>query len=167
MQVALYKGRKRLFNRITAWWLKGPYSHCELVLGTNHIGQAICASSSFMDGGVRIKHMLLDPAHWDLVDVGDDEAQRAQAWAWLALHRSERYDLLGLLGFVARVLGHDQARWTCSEAVAAMLCIPDPWRFDPCVLGAALAAQARHLPISNPQPASAGFLLPDEAGGNA
>ena len=48
-------------------------------------------------------------------------------------------------------LGHDKTRWTCSEACAAMLDIPDAWRFDPCILKAALTRQ----------PAAAGFFTPD------
>lgn len=136
MQVAFYKGRKRLFNRLTSWWLRGPYSHVELVLGYDEAGQSICASSSMMDGGVRVKHMNLDPEHWDLLPVvGDQES----AWAWLKEHGGTGYDYLGLLGFVARAIGHDQSRFVCSEAVAAMLGVPDPWRFDPCSLHAALS----------------------------
>ena len=156
MQVAFYKGRKRLFNWLTAWWLRGAYSHCELVLGTSPSGLTICASSSFMDDGVRVKHMQLDPKHWDLVDV---DGSTDDAWAWLLQHQGQKYDLLGLAGFVARVLGHDKARWVCSEAVAAMLGIPESWRFDPCSLWAALSRQ-----MSTPhQPASAGFSLPERA----
>lgn len=151
MQVAFYKGRKRLFNRLTAWWLAGQYSHVELILGHDKAGQAICASSSMMDGGVRIKHMRLDPAHWDIVPVGGDVYD---TWHWLAQHEGAGYDYLGLLGFVARVLGHDQGRFVCSEAVAAMLGFPDPWRFDPCSL---------HAAISRQQPAQAGFFTPEES----
>ncbi|KRC36226.1 hypothetical protein [Acidovorax sp. Root219] len=136
MQIAFYKGKTRLFNRLTSWWLRGPYSHCELVLGTSQIGQAICASSSFLDHGVRVKHMTLKPEHWDLVDVAGDVGE---AWAWIRAHEGQGYDLLGLAGFVLRVLGHDQTRWVCSEAVAAMLRRPDAWRFDPCTLWAAYA----------------------------
>ena len=136
MQVAFYKGRKRLFNRLTSWWLRGPYSHVELVLGYDEAGQAICASSSMMDGGVRVKHMRLDPEHWDLVDVsGSADA----AWSWLRKHEGAGYDYLGLLGFVARVIGHSKSRFVCSEAVAEMLGIPDGWRFDPCSLYAAVS----------------------------
>lgn len=83
MKAAFYKGRKRLFNRLTAWWLRGPYSHCELIVGTDLQGRSICASSSFMDGGVRIKAMHLDVEHWDLVEVGGDPAA---AWTWAAEH---------------------------------------------------------------------------------
>ena len=74
MQAAFYKGRKRLFNRLTAWWLRGSYSHTELVLGYDDAGQAICASSSMMDGGVRVKHMTLNPDHWDIVPVSGSTA---------------------------------------------------------------------------------------------
>lgn len=156
MHAAFYKGRTRLFSRLTAWWLRGDYSHCELVLGTDESGMAICASSSMMDGGVRVKHMRLDPAHWDIVPVAGDPAQ---AWAWLLEHEGEGYDYLGLVGFIARVLGHDKERWVCSEAVAAMLGIPESWRFDPCSLRAALPR-----PCAAPdQPAHAGFFTPTES----
>lgn len=135
MQIAFYKDRKRLFNRLTAFWLRGPYSHCELVLGNDHSGAAICASASFLDGGVRIKHMPLNPDRWDLVPVAGDVHD---AWYWLAHHHGEGYDLLGFVGFIYRVLGHSKRRWFCSEAVAAMLGMQDGWRFDPCSLHAAV-----------------------------
>ena len=154
--VAFYKGRKRLFNRLTAWWLKGAYSHVELILGADESGMAICASSSMMDGGVRVKHMRLDPAHWDIVPVGGDPAQ---AWAWLREHEGEGYDYLGLVGFIVRAIGHDKSRWVCSEAVAAMLGIPEPWRFDPCSLHAALSRQTSP-PL---QPAKTGLFTSDES----
>ena len=153
MQVAFYKGRTRLFNRLVSWWLRGPYSHCELVLDTDANGLSVCASSSALDGGVRIKHMRLNPSHWDLVPVSGDVYD---AWNWLAQHAGEGYDYLGLVGFVARVLGHDKARWVCSEAVADMAGMPESWRFDPCSLWAALS---RPTPATNP-PAPAGFFMP-------
>lgn len=137
MQMAFYKGKKRLFNRLTRLWLRGPYSHCELILGTDHNGLAICASSSFMDGGVRIKHMPLNPDHWDIVEVGGDANN---AWHWLYQHLGDKYDLLGFVGFIFRILGHEKSRWVCSEAVAAMIGVPDAWRFDPCSLHAAACA---------------------------
>ena len=155
MRIAFYKGRARLFNRLASWWLRGPYSHCELILGTDHNGLSICASSSMMDGGVRIKHMHLNPDHWDLVPVSGDAHD---AWHWLAQHHGDGYDYLGLVGFIARVLGHDKARWVCSEAVAAMLGLPDAWRFDPCSLWAALSRPSQ----PTTQPAKAGFFTPGD-----
>lgn len=129
LKVAFYKGNKRLFNRLTAWWLAGEYSHCELILGTDENGLSICASSSMMDGGVRVKHMRLDPAHWDIVEV---RADPKLAWAWLEEHEGDGYDYFGLLGFILRPLKQDQTRWFCNEAVGGMLGVEDPWRFDTC-----------------------------------
>ncbi|CAN7520941.1 hypothetical protein LJR074_003664 [Acidovorax sp. LjRoot74] len=161
MRIAFYKGRKRLFNRVTSWWLRGSYSHCELVLGTDAQGRSICASSSFMDGGVRVKHMVLDPAHWDQIEV---MGSVHQARDWLQQHYGRGYDVLGLVGFVARVLGHDKDRWLCSEAVAAMLCMPDAWRFDPCSLWAALTRQPPPDATTNPtRPADAGLFTGEPA----
>lgn len=127
MQVAFYKGTDRLFNRSVSWWLNGPYSHCELVLETVN-GISHCASSSFMDGGVRTKWMALNPEHWDLVDVWADEDE---VYAWIREHKGQGYDILGLAGFVWRPLAGETRRWFCSEAVAAMLGFKHPWRFDP------------------------------------
>lgn len=153
MRIAFYKGRVRLFNRLVSWWLKGPYSHCELVLAMDSNGRYVCASSSALDGGVRIKHMNLNPEHWDMVPVSGDVYE---AWHWLAHHEGEGYDYLGLVGFIARVLGHSKNRWVCSEAVAEMLGMPESWRFDPCSLWAALS---RTVP-SNSQLDKAGFPNP-------
>ena len=42
-----------------------------------------------MDGGVRVKHMTLNPEHWDLLPVvGDKES----AWAWLKEHGGAGYE---------------------------------------------------------------------------
>lgn len=135
MRVAFYKGRTRIFNRVVLWFLRGPYSHCELVLDTRPNGASVCASSSFMDGGVRIKHIDLHPDRWDLVEVPDTPT----AWDWLRAREEEKYDLLGLFGFVWRRQTGEQNKWFCSEACAAMLGFPDPWRFDPMTLKCALA----------------------------
>lgn len=135
MQVAFYKGRTRLFNRVVSWYLAGPYSHCELILSTDANGYATCASASYMDGGVRVKTMRLDPEHWDIVDVPD---AYLSARMWLTQHEDDRYDILGLLGFVWRRQTGDQDKWFCSEAVAAMLGMSQPWRYDPMTLHSAI-----------------------------
>lgn len=135
MQVAFYKGRTRLFNRLVSWYLRGVYSHCELVLWTNDDGFSTCASASFMDGGVRMKSIKLDPDHWDVIDVS---GSLSKAVRWVDDHEECRYDILGLLGFVWRRTPNSGHRWFCSEAVAAMLGMPEPWRFDPMALYSAL-----------------------------
>ena len=141
LQVAFYKGRTRFFNRLVSWWLNGPYSHAELILDTDAGGYAACASSSFLDGGVRLKYMRLDPEHWDLVSVS---GSASAAWAWLEQYEGAGYDYLGLLGFIARAIGHNKSRFICSEAVAEMLGMSDGWRFDPCSLYAVVSYMCKY-----------------------
>ncbi|GAA4425762.1 hypothetical protein [Acidovorax lacteus] len=142
MQVAFYKGRKRLFNRLVSWWLRGPYSHCELVVRIDGAGQASCLSSSFVDGGVRLKCMWLNPEHWDVVPL-PGYVSPSVAYQWAYDHAGAGYDVLGLIGFVWRPQRGAPRRWFCSEAVAAVLGYPEPWRFDPMTLWAALAGRTQ------------------------
>lgn len=135
-QIAFYKSKRRLFNRLVSWYLRGPYSHCELIL-SSYGASSTCASASYMDKGVRVKVMHLDPDHWDIVSVDTD----AIPDAWLRAHKGAKYDVLGLLGFVWRRQTGVQRKWFCSEAVAAMLGLQDPWRFDPMALWAVLSYQ--------------------------
>lgn len=130
MKLAFYRGRHRLFDILVQWWQRCPYSHCELVLRVVD-GQAECASASFMDGGVRVKRIELDAERWDVVEIDGNPLAAA---LWLEDHRGEPYDLLGLLGFVWRPLKGRGRKWFCSEAVAAMLGFPEPWRFDVAML---------------------------------
>ena len=140
LTVAFYKGRKRLFNRLVSWYLRGAYSHCELVTRTDENGVSDCISSSFMDGGVRLKRMRLDPAHWDLVEVDGDPRK---VHYWLDMHEGDGYDVLGLLGFVWRRQKGYQDKWFCSEAVAEALGMQESWRFDPMTLWAALSKRSQ------------------------
>jgi hypothetical protein len=134
MRVAFYVGKTRIFNRLVCWWLNGPISHGELVLSVVD-GVAECASSSYMDGGVRVKKMVLNPEHWVLVPVQGDEAY---ARRWLREHKNDCYDTLGLFGLIARRGPGALDKCWCTEAVAAMLGYDDPWRFDPMTLFVAL-----------------------------
>lgn len=144
MKLAFYKAKDRLFNQAVSFWLRGPYSHVELVLGENAQGDSICLSSSLPDGGVRIKHMPLPLDRWDLVPVTGDVRH---AYEWAAAHMGQGYDLRGLLGFVWRREEGDKDKWFCSELCAAVLGMPEPWRFDPMTLWAAVSAQQ---PLPNP-----------------
>ena len=102
-------------------------------------GTLMCWSSSFMDGGIRRKFIRPDWNHWDMIEVDADRHQVAQ---WFEAREGQRYDLLGLAGFVFRRFADDSKKYFCSEAVAAALGIPEPWRFDPNTLAAALGRRA-------------------------
>ena len=127
LEVAFYKGKHRLFDRAVQWWTRGPYSHTEVILERTEAA-AYCVSSSWRDGGVRGKWIVLDPKRWDIVQTdGDPEAARQ----WLLKHVGKKYDLLGLFGFVWRARRDNPHRWFCSESTAAILGFPEPWRFSP------------------------------------
>lgn len=129
IEMAFYKGRARLFDRLIQWWTRGPYSHCEVATHHSASGAAWCISSSYLDGGVRGKWINLDRDHWDIVPV--PTVDTAAAHEWLAQHAGLRYDLAGLLGFLWRPQTGSRRRWFCSEACAAILGMKEPWRFDP------------------------------------
>lgn len=134
MHAAFYKGRmsgpRGVFNSATCWWLRGPYSHCEWVFS-----DGLCGSASLVDRGVRLKRIALDPTKWDVWPVDVNEAQ---VRAWFEAHEGDPYDVLGVAGFVARVLGHSKRRRFCAEAMAESAGYVDPWRFDPCSLASVL-----------------------------
>lgn len=133
MQIAFYKGTRPglpgVFNRVVRWWTNGPYSHCEIVLQPLDDGMMLCASASNTEGGVRLKAIELDPGRWDLLDI--PSADPSAVRQWFAVHDREGYDFLGLMGFVLRRNDGSKRLWFCSEACAAALEIPDPWRYCP------------------------------------
>lgn len=134
MKVAFYKGTRPgmggLFNRIVRLWLRGPYSHVELVFPNG-----LSASSSFLDGGVRFKLIEFKPDHWDFVEIECDELA---ALRWFQAHEGDAYDLFGIVGFIVRPFKGHKRRWVCSEAIMAALGFEEPWRFDPCSMAAVL-----------------------------
>lgn len=127
-RAAFYKahkpGVKGLYNRLIQWWERGQYSHCELVFS-----DGVAASSSLLDGGVRFKQIVFDPAKWDFINLpaGKESAARQ----WFIDHDGDHYDVIGNLRFIFDFLPDDPAKWFCSEAVAAALGSHDPWRYGP------------------------------------
>jgi hypothetical protein len=151
VRAAFYKatppGVRGLYNRGIQAWTDSPYSHVELIFS-----DGLAASSSFMDHGVRFKYIDFAPERWDFVPLPGFEERDARAW--FEEHRGEGYDLLGNGHFVFAPITGNSERWFCSEACAAALGLPEPWRYDPATLFSVLSR------FSNLQPASAGFLMP-------
>lgn len=129
MRIALYKGKTRLFDRLIQWWTRSEYSHCEIIFSENgSTGESYCASSSVLDGGIRFKWMVLNPAKWDIIEV---EGNVERAFQWFAHRIGTPYDLRGILGCVLRCLPPTEGRWFCSSAIAAALGWPEEWRVVP------------------------------------
>jgi hypothetical protein len=138
IKLIFYKGRTRLFNRAVSDWTRSPYSHCELVAEEHEDGTASCWSSSFQDGGVRLKRMRLHMENWDTLVVPGD---LAAAIRWFEAHEGDKYDWFGLVGFVLRPVTGFKNRQFCSEAIAGARGMHQSWRFDPGTLYAALLDQ--------------------------
>lgn len=123
MKIAFYKGTTKPFNWVVSKWTRGPYSHCEVVFSDGW-----CASSSFLDGGVRFKYIDLDPNHWDIIEVPNiDETMVRQ---WYIDHVGQKYDVRGLAA-VLTPIPEDKIRWFCNESIGAAIGLTNPWRFNP------------------------------------
>lgn len=133
-----------LHHKLVCWWTHGDYSHCELVLGQRIRADGVieyeCASSSWRDKGVRQKWMELPTSKWTIIEVGGDEVY---ARTVLTAHLGEGYDKLAWLGHLWRPIIGSADKWTCSEFVALMLNLYEPWRYDPATLFAVLVSHGR------------------------
>jgi len=85
--------------------------------------RAHIASSSIVDGGVRIRHNVrLNPAHWIALERKLPRDHEAALIDWFVQHKGEGYDLFGAIGSVVPALvRHGNGKWFCTEAVAAAL----------------------------------------------
>jgi hypothetical protein len=129
MKIALYKGRGRTFNRLVSWWTRSIYSHCEVLFDyAPATDQWYCASSSFLDGGIRFKWIKLDPANWDIIDI---DADRLKVYSWFLMNQGRSYDVKGIVGCVIRIIPPSTDKYFCSSAIAAALDYPDHWRVLP------------------------------------
>lgn len=135
MKAAFYKGTRPglqgIYSRAVRWIDRGPYSHAELVFS-----DGLSASASYIDGGVRLKRIDYNPAHWDLIDL--PQSLEPYARAWFESRLGAPYDLMGNVRFVLPWLADSERGWFCSEALAAALGWAEPWRFGPNGLSALL-----------------------------
>lgn len=137
MKVAFYTatrpGWQGLYSRLVRWIDKGRFSHCEVIFS-----DGMCASASYLDGGVRFKRIEFDESHWEIIEVDADESR---ARDWFISHEGDAYDLIGTARFLFGLIPQNPNRWFCSESVAAALGKADAWRFGPCGLYADLAGK--------------------------
>ena len=135
---------KVLHHKLVCWWTHVDYSHCELVLGQRIRDDGVieyeCASSSFRDKGVRSKWMELPTSKWTIVEIDGDYIY---ARAVFNVHIFQGYDRLAWLGHLWRPITGSPDKWTCSEFVAYMLNMYEPWRYDPATLFAVLVSHGR------------------------
>lgn len=133
--LACYHGRAskrwhRVCDGITKFFTRGKYSHCEIAVHL-HGNRYKCYSSSYRDGGVRVKVMALDDSKWHLVPLDITPKQVRQ---YFGATRGAGYDLIGALGCVAGLRQHPY-KYFCSEwCFNAVTGTQDGWRVSPVLL---------------------------------
>lgn len=125
---AFFKGTRPgipgLYNRLGRFMDHGPYSHCELVFSNGMSG-----SSSFMDGGVRLKYIGYTSGDWDFVEL--PKHKETEALRWFIEHRGAKYDIRGNINAAFGWVVDSSDKWFCSESMAASLGLVNPWRHKP------------------------------------
>ncbi|MEN9885692.1 MAG: hypothetical protein RL758_270 [Pseudomonadota bacterium] len=142
MKVALYKGTRPgaagLYNRAIRAVTGQQYSHVELVFSDGMSG-----SSSFMDGGVRLKPInYTTQANWDFIDLPEGRFNEAAAREWFHVHARQGYDLPGAFHFFLALFPDDPNLWFCNEAVGASLGIEHPAMYHPGTFAALVRSMA-------------------------
>lgn len=142
-RIAFYKGTRPgiegLYSRAVRVWTRSPYSHCEF-----NFSNGSSASSSFLDGGVRIKDIEYNPDNWDFIELPEEIETECKYFIYSNLGKP--YDILGNLGFILPTLdpasnSRMKPKYFCSEILAAALGFERPELFSPGLLYYALKRQ--------------------------
>lgn len=124
-------------------------THVEGYYGANDEGQAVIASASLRDGGVRVKSAALDPANWVAIDVPCWDAK--SSLDFILAHVGEKYDIRGAVATVF-LSGQDADRWFCNEIVGASVGLISSDTFGPAQFMAIALSMpgARLVPVPQP-----------------
>lgn len=130
MKIAFYKGTKTglsgIYNKGVRWIEDGSYSHCELLFSNG-----LSASSSFMDGGVRVKYIDYNkhPEDWDIVDI--PWADEKLALSYFKQRLGLPYNIKGNIRFIFGFVGGNSEGEFCSESCAGAIGLESPWKYAP------------------------------------
>lgn len=125
MQIAFYKGKGGLFNRLIRWWTGSEITHVELVI------DGVWYSSSHYDNGVRATTAINGKSgNWEIYELeGYDKNKALEVFDKV---KGSKYDWLGILLSQGIDLGvHNKNRYFCSELVMEMLGFRDGYKYAP------------------------------------
>lgn len=139
MSIALYRG-KSIMSRLIRWFSWSPYSHAAWICRDGSVIEA------WTEGGVR-RVASLSEAHEpgtrvDIFAIELTDEQHASVEKFLAEQLGQKYDWLGILGFLTRKRMESHDAWFCSELIAAALNQAGVWpllripacKVPPCLL---------------------------------
>jgi hypothetical protein len=116
------------------FWTRSDYSHVEMLdisqsQWKRDVFEAVAASSSWRDGGVRSKTIEFKVAHWDFVGL---PWAPVNAMKVVQAEIGAGYDYWGLI--MSQILDFRQQqanRWFCSEICAHALGFAAPHKYSP------------------------------------
>lgn len=118
------KGVKGVYNVLVQFFTKSKYSHVEMVFS-----DGLCGSASFLDHGVRLKHIEFDESKWDFVLL--PQYLEIPSRLWFEKHKGEKYDTFGVSHFIFNAISPNKNKWFCSEAAAKSLGFQRAWNISP------------------------------------
>jgi hypothetical protein len=124
--IAFRHSDTRPFARLVTALRGGDSAHVESAVPV--LGVHLCVSASWMDGGARGKVIdIAEPAEWRVYRWTGDHLDPIE---WLKKNRGAKYDRRGLLGILVPPVGHNRTKRFCSEVIAELLMLPDPYSYD-------------------------------------
>lgn len=136
--LAFYRGwggnwLARLSDAVTRFVTLSRFSHVEVIDGAAVLGEVnTCWSSSFRDGGVRYKDIMLKPEKWVLVPVVVPDTPGPDPIEILAVRLSMKYTVAGaILSALRPPVDLFWNKCFCSEVAALAVGIPRPWAYSP------------------------------------
>ncbi|KAF0676722.1 hypothetical protein [Profundibacterium mesophilum] len=134
ISLAFYRAPGTLADRAVRLATRSPYSHVELVddhvLGAGRRREAWAISASRRDGGVRMKKIMFEPDHWDVLPVLGWAHQNAVPRAMRQIGAG--YDYFGIAAnFLLPLRRSAPRRWFCSELVADALGLQAAYTYAP------------------------------------
>jgi hypothetical protein len=126
-ELVFYRYKKgRIRDWLIAWVTWGKYSHAEVKLTDGPGAAGPCITGSFVDGGVRWKHIDLKSGRWQRYKINPEVVlyvDELTAAEWVECRKGQRYDMLGMLlvpfTWWSKKLFR-RNRWFCSELSAAL-----------------------------------------------
>lgn len=144
IMLAFYKGKKSenpdttFFDRLVCFVTGSRYSHVELVyyyVKESNVGY--CWTSSPRDNGVRMACLQFVPHHWELFEYTGHmpghlvEGTMKEISDWFKPKEGMKYDWVGAVATVIRVIKQIESKYFCSEIIAEFFAFFKPHRYTP------------------------------------